>query len=265
LRVPMTHLRYFLRGQKMSIILRTAAILVALTLAGIPAAPVFAATVEPNSSNVELNPSAVAADGTFTIDLFMDASDEAGAHPGSFGGAVNIDFDPNLATFDGFMFNAPATLVTPPGLFLNLGSMQTISFEFENALDVGTIVTLNFTAIGAVSSIINFSLADQDDFFGTFANHVPSNQPFTPHFVGTSVESGLANVVRPGHHRSRVPASPPALNTTRAAAAAINCTRNCASSLPTVGVAAAHWRRSPGLRSPARHCRPNTPQHTRKL
>lgn len=163
-------------------ILRTTAIFIALGLAGIYPTTVFA-------SSVILDPSSVIVgeNEAFTIDLIMNAADASGAHPGSFGGAVVIDFDPGLVTYNGFSINAPATLASAPSLGSN-GSLQTVTIGFNNALDVGIIGSFSFTAIGNAGNIINFGLADQDDFFGTFANHLPTNQPFTPTFTATATD-----------------------------------------------------------------------------
>jgi len=162
-------------------ILRTVAILIALSLTGIPSTSAFAASVFLDPSTV-----AVAENGDFTIDLMMNAADTLGSHPGSFGGGVVIDFDPALAVYTGFSTQSPATLVGGPTTGSNAG-LQTVTIEFDTALDVGAIGTFSFTAAGTAGSIISFGIADQDDFFGTFANHIPTNQPFTPSFTGTNV------------------------------------------------------------------------------
>ena len=39
-----------------------------------------------------------------------------------------------------------------------------------------------------MSDALASGLADADDFFGTFFNTVPTNQPFYPTFTGTSVQ-----------------------------------------------------------------------------
>lgn len=166
----------------MSNILRTAAIFIALSLTWIytPAAIAASVTLIPVTTTVQEG-------GEFRIRMRLDAQDALGAHPGSFGGAVVIDFDPALATFNSYAVNAPATLVTPGLTIGSNGNRQTISFGFQNAPDEGRIVTLLFLAIGSPNSIVDFGIADQDDFLGTFANQDPTNEPFIPTFQGTSV------------------------------------------------------------------------------
>ncbi len=179
----MTHIRYLLRGLKMLHILRTAATLIALALAGIYSTTVLAASVTlvPSSSTVVEG-------GVFSIDLTLSAADAPGSHPGLFGGTIEINFDPNLAGFgvSDFSINAPATLQSGPTIGSN-GGLQTVSIGFDNALDVGVIGTFSFTATGSAGSIINFGL-DDPGFFSSFSNALPTNSPFTPDFFGTTVE-----------------------------------------------------------------------------
>lgn len=170
-----------LRGQKMSHILRMAAILIAL--AGIYSTTALAASVSlvPSSATVVEG-------GVFSIDLTMNAADAPGSHPGLFGGEIIIDFDPSLVSFSvsDFSINAPATLQSGPTIGSN-GGLQTVTIGFDNALDIGVIGTFSFTATGSVGSMIGFSL-DDPGFFSSFANALPSNTPFTPNFFGTTVE-----------------------------------------------------------------------------
>jgi len=168
----------------MSHILRTAAILIALALAGIYATTALAASVSlvPSSTTVVEG-------GVFTIDLTLSAADAPGSHPGQFGGEVIIDYDPNLVSFSvsDFSINAPATLQSGPTIGSN-GGLQTVTIGFDNALDVGVIGTFSFTATGSVGSMISFGL-DDPGFFSSFANALPTNTPFTPdNFFGTTVE-----------------------------------------------------------------------------
>ncbi len=168
----------------MSYILRKAAIFISLTLAGIPTTNAVAATID-----VSLDPSSALVDenGAFTINLVMNVPDAPGSHPGSIGGVVVIDFLPGLATYNGFSINAPSTLASAPSIGSN-GGLQTVTVGFNNSPEVGTVGTFSFTATGIAGNIINIGLADQDEFFGTFANQALSNIPFTPNFIGTSVE-----------------------------------------------------------------------------
>lgn len=168
----------------MSNILRTAAIFIALALAGIPTTNAVAATID-----VFLDPSSalVNENGAFTIDLVLNVPDAPGTHPGSIGGVVVIDFLPGLATYNGFSINAPSTLASAPSIGSN-GGLQTVTVGFNNAPEIGVVGTFSFTAAGAIGDIISVGLADQDNFFGTFANQAGPNQPFMPNFIGTSIQ-----------------------------------------------------------------------------
>jgi len=165
-------------------ILRTAAIFIALALAGIPATNAVAATID-----VFLDPSSalVNENGAFTIDLVMNVPDAPGTHPGSIGGVVVINFLPGLATYNGFSIKAPSTLASAPSSGSS-GGLQTVTVGFNNAPEIGVVGTFSFTAAGNIGDIIDVGLADQDNLFGTFANQAGPNQPFTPNFIGTSVQ-----------------------------------------------------------------------------
>ncbi|MAF83958.1 MAG: VPLPA-CTERM sorting domain-containing protein [Gammaproteobacteria bacterium] len=158
--------------------LRFAAIFFALTIAGIQTTGAYAATVilVPSSATVNVNEA-------FTIDVNMNAADVAkdtpAAHPGSYEGSVIIDFDPALVTYSGSM----SGITTGTN-----GSLQTISFSFSGVPDVGTVRTLDFTAIGAAGNNISFVPDDADDFLGSFASTVPTNTPFTPIFTAADVQ-----------------------------------------------------------------------------
>lgn len=142
--------------------------------------PVFAASVFLDPAAATVNESS-----TFTVDLVLSAADAPGSHPGAIGGQIVIDFNPALASFDGFAISTPATLQGGPTA--STGSPRTVSLWFENARDVGVVGTFMFTALGSAGSVINIGIADQDDFMGSFANTLPSNQAFWPTFLGTSV------------------------------------------------------------------------------
>jgi len=158
-----------------SLLLRASAL--ALLLA---AAPGHAATVEllPDSDSVSIG-------ATFGIDLYMDAADAPGDHPGSFRGSIVVDFDSDLIAFASFTVADPEIVITQ--LIVNdSGDHTTVTLEFDNAPDVGVIGTFSLSALSAGSA--TFGLADADPFFGSFANHLPTNEPFFPDFIGTSID-----------------------------------------------------------------------------
>lgn len=128
----------------------------------------------------------VAAGTAFSIDLLIDALDAPGDHPGLIGGEILVTFDPTLLTWGGFAPAGAVSLYSAP-VIGSAGSLQTVSFGFDNAPDSGIAGTLGFTAIGAAGSNATLTLADADDFFGTFASYTPTYQPFAPAFEGASV------------------------------------------------------------------------------
>jgi len=142
--------------------------------------PATAATVSlvPDSPSIQEG-------GTFTVSLVVDAPDEivAGKNAGSpaIGGEILTTFDPALVSYDSFAIVAPAELqwLTP--------AAGSVAVGFEKAAYVGVAGTFTFTASGAAGSVINLSLADYDDFFGSFVNIFGTNQDFVPEFVETSV------------------------------------------------------------------------------
>ena len=141
------------------------------------------------ASSLKLVPSAgtVAQNGTFTVDLVLNASDLLGIpHPNLYGGSVIVDFNKTLLTYGGFtlksglsFFSAPATATS--------GNTQTVTFGFDNAPDMGTVGTFSFTAIGGPGSLASLGLIDADDFSGSFASYNPGYKRFTPAFTGTQV------------------------------------------------------------------------------
>jgi hypothetical protein len=148
------------------------------------AIPASAATVSlvPDAAEVYYGDS-------FTVDLVLNAPDAPGNHPGSVGGKIVIDFDPTLVTFVGFAVNAPAILQQGPSLVP--GNPTNVSLWFEMAPTVSTVGTFTFLAVdnpANVGTVATIGIADQDDFFGTFANWDPTNMAFTPTFVGGSIE-----------------------------------------------------------------------------
>ena len=120
---------------------------------------------------------------SFTVALVMNAADTPGDHPGAYSGEVTLSFDPALVQFDGFTVYNPAQLFMPA----TESPAGSVALGFFNAADVSVIGIYSFTALGMDGDVINFGLADSDEFFGSFFNEAPTNQPFTPEFSGTSV------------------------------------------------------------------------------
>jgi len=168
----------------MSKIQRTAAMFIVIALAGIQSTTTFAATVELDPSSVTVNEN-----GSFTVDLNMDAADAPGTHPGLFSGSIVIDYDPALVSYDSFAINAPAQIASGPAMGTD-GSLETVTLGFHSfsaPLDTGTIGTFSFTALGDIGNLIDIGL-DDSSFFGSFANLLPSNAKFFPTFTGMSAE-----------------------------------------------------------------------------
>ncbi|MBT8441325.1 MAG: VPLPA-CTERM sorting domain-containing protein [Gammaproteobacteria bacterium] len=123
----------------------------------------------------------------FTVELQISAGDAPGSQPGAIGGMIYVDFDPALVTYDGFAINSPATLpqATPPNP--NSVVPGRVAVWFEDAHSVSTIGLFTFTVIGSAPDVVTFDIKDQDDFFGTFVNTVPSEQSFVPTFNDATV------------------------------------------------------------------------------
>ena len=139
------------------------------------------------AASVSLVPDAAAVDNgaVLNVDLNFNAPDAPGATPGSFDGIILLQYDPTLVMFEGFSFSDPAVALHPLDP-ISLGD-GTVEVGFQNALNVGTIGTFTFTVLGLNGDVINLSIADADDFFGSFVNTVPTIQPVDPDFNGTSV------------------------------------------------------------------------------
>lgn len=148
--------------------------------------PLQAATVSLDASSAQVDPG-----GMFTVNLVLDASDAPGAHPGSYGGAVVIDFDPNLVnTSEPFSASGNATIrnTLPSVPAVDCTDSRVVCFT-DATTDVVSIGTFTFTLNPAADpgQTISIGIADADDFFGTFVNDLPTNQAFIPDFIGTSV------------------------------------------------------------------------------
>lgn len=151
----------------------------------------IAAASTAQAASLTLVPSAstVAQNGAFTVSLVLNAADAPGAHPGLFGGEIIVDFDMTLLTYGGFTLASGVSYFPVAGVpvIATSGNTQTVRFGFENAVDVGTVGTFSFTAIGNPGSLALLGLADADDFSGSFANNDPTNQRFDPTFVDAQV------------------------------------------------------------------------------
>jgi len=139
-----------------------------------------------NAASVELLPQSAQVGGSFDIDLFLDATDTAGGHPGQYSGRVVIEYDPSQVSFVGFSFEAPASELYALEQ-IDYGSYETVSIGFQNALDSEVIGSYTFDALAGPDAVIGFGIYDYDIDFGTFANESPSNQSFVPDFVGAEV------------------------------------------------------------------------------
>jgi hypothetical protein len=150
------------------------------TVALIVSAGVDAASISllPSSSSVAQN-------GTFTIDLALDAADAPGSHPGLFLGQVTIDFDPAKLAYQGFVYSAPASQYTFGPTTGTSGSRQTVALDFKDATDTSTIGVFTFKAIGSPGAT---TVGIADDPFNPFLNKWPTDQPFNPALNGTSID-----------------------------------------------------------------------------
>ncbi len=148
-----------------------------------------AASTTIQAASLKLVPSAgtVVQNGSFTVDLVLNASDiPLIAHPNLFGGSIIVDFNKTLLTYGGFslasglsFFEAPVTTTS--------GNTQRVTFGFDNAPDVGTVGTFSFTAIGAPGSLASLGLVDADNYSGSFASYNSGYKRFYPEFTGTQV------------------------------------------------------------------------------
>ena len=148
------------------------------------------------AASLALVPSAgtVVQNGAFTVNLVLNAADAPGAHPGLFGGEIVVAFDNTLLSYGGFTLTSGLSYFVSPVVATN-GNTQTVRFGFDNAVDVSTVGTFAFTAIGNPGSLALIGLEDADDFSGSFANTVPTNQRFYPSFLDAQV--GISPVPLP--------------------------------------------------------------------
>jgi hypothetical protein len=158
----------------MKIFIRISAVLIS----GMIAMPSLAATV-----SLEPATGFVSEGGQFTVNLYMDASDAIGNHPGSFRGKVQVDFDAALVDYVGFEYNSPATEFGTTVL-----ETDSVELGFDTANDVGIIGTFTFDVLGSAGSTISLGLDDALPRLGTFFNTDPiANQKFEPAFNGAEV------------------------------------------------------------------------------
>ncbi len=164
-----------------------AAALLLITIA--PGAQAGVVTIE--AGTIQLMPAAntVAQNSPFTIDLVLDASDPLvpGTHPGLFSGEIIIDFDTRLLSYDNFTLAGGLLSFYLSPVVETIGFTQTVHLGFDNAADLGTVGTFNFTAIGSPGSVATIGLVDGDPIPGSFVNTVPTNQRFIPTATGAQV------------------------------------------------------------------------------
>jgi hypothetical protein len=157
----------------MKILIRISAILIS----GMIAMPSLAATV-----SLEPATGFVSEGGQFTVNLYMDASDATGNHPGSFRGKVLVDFDATLVDYVGFEYNSPATELGTAVL-----ETDSVQLGFDTANDVGIIGTFTFDVLGSAGSVISLELNDALPNLGSFFNTDPIVAKFTPTTYGAEV------------------------------------------------------------------------------
>lgn len=150
---------------------------------------VLAFSISAGAATISLQPSAalVPQSTTFTVNLFLNAGDAPGSHPGLYGGQILIDFNPALITYNSFALASGLSFFSNP-VVGSANGHRTVTLGFDNATDTGRVGTFNFTAIGAPGGIATIGLADADNFFGTFVTYTPTYQAFYPAFNGTSIQ-----------------------------------------------------------------------------
>ncbi|MEE4184163.1 MAG: VPLPA-CTERM sorting domain-containing protein [Gammaproteobacteria bacterium] len=141
------------------------------------------------AASVSLVPSAAAVENgdVLAVQLALDAPDAAGSSPGAFHGIVVLEYDPALLSFDSFEFSAPAAASGPVLASGHGAGLSSIEVAFQNAFNVGTIGTFTFNVLCINGDVIDLTIRDADDFFGSFVNTVPTIQPLYPDFTGAAV------------------------------------------------------------------------------
>jgi hypothetical protein len=130
----------------------------------------------------------VALNSTFEVSLDLDLTDAPGDHPGSFGGGVVLTFDPAVLSLVGFTPSGAATIVDMLPTVPMQDCAQDAIVCFVDAPDISSVGSFTFAvnSDAALGETI-IGIADADDFFGSFANQLLTNQAFDPMFMGTSV------------------------------------------------------------------------------
>lgn len=158
-------------------------------LTALMAGIVLTASLGARAATVTLVPSPgnVIQNGTFTVDLMLNAADAPGNHPGSFVGKVTVDFDPTRIAYQSFAYSVPASQFSVAPTTGTVGGRQTVSLGFMNATDVGKIGVFTFSAPGGLGTT-SLGIADYNKFLkNSFVSKNPTDQIFYPAFNGTSV------------------------------------------------------------------------------
>lgn len=143
------------------------------------------------AASVSLNPQSPVVDPneTFTVDLFLDATDVDGIRPGDYSGQVTVAYDPNLLT----LVSTSDSLVAPSTVRQASQGSMTFGFGgivFPNNADAGVVGTFTFQSTGSLGQAEIALLSVNDGFqLMSFANNAGSPQlrEFFPDFNGTSV------------------------------------------------------------------------------
>jgi len=128
----------------------------------------------------------VVAPGPIGIDLVLEASDVAdGCDPrcSQFAGHVVVSFDPAQLSFVGFAAESPAEIIEGPDL--NTG---TVTLGFEDAFESGVVGRFDFLVTAEPGTNVALELADTQPLLGSFEYEQPTNQFFSPDFVGAEVQ-----------------------------------------------------------------------------
>ncbi len=129
----------------------------------------------------------VPAGGSLLIALEIDATD-VGTVGDLVQGQVLIDFDPELTGFLDFMPAPGVTIGAAPLIGTTPEGQGSVMLSLFGAGISGPMGTLVFSIDAAAGATIAFGLNDADAFFGSFIIQTPTDQPFYPDFVGTSVQ-----------------------------------------------------------------------------
>jgi hypothetical protein len=121
---------------------------------------------------------------SFAINVVLNADDLLAGRTGIQGG-LQLDYDPAAVRYDSLaLVNSQAWSAYPVTSTPASGDLQ---FGFREAPRTGTVATLLFTAIGAPGLSTTVTVADADDFFGSFASVYPTNHTFNPNVSGANI------------------------------------------------------------------------------